>query len=571
MNRRIGITLTEVIIVLLIISVILIIFFKAFNYILDKKIPYYVYNFYNELQYINKSLEKNLRTDENKDLLFSNILQNVDSKGYCSAFTKNLNTVGKVDCENSYLDQKIDLTRNVNYQCSRKFGLSVNSVGNIIFTNNYNPSDYPKCVDNTNYANTIYCSAVPTNQISNLVLDNRVAQGYKCEKVMSGTEQIGGIDIDSKLANMDNESSTKITTVNNISLYFVSLETGQKATYNLNATGSQEAICPFIRPKITGGFCKITDSQPKKNNVSVLRSRTNYVTFARSNNDTTATCKGRAQLQALRAGTTGSWGNVNGGFPDYDYTKPRQFQFGSNDEGISYTTPSVESNCAAYLVGANKKYSTPTNRRETSFKFVTGECNWFNCNYSNNQTITMYLQFKSMQFNQTDLNNYYAKWNNFFSKNNMSPQTIAAIDNKTYNEGNVESQVSGASVKHLIYAAIDKDFSKAEMKKDLFVFEQYGDKIIPVGYLANDRNSPLKFNVYKRSADTGRVYRIGARNMTYCEAMSYVGGKVSEYCGCKDVNGNIVTEFEESTECGTLGCDLRAVRPNFKSVWLPRK
>ena len=111
------------------------------------------------------------------------------------------------------------------------------------------------------------------------------------------------------------------------------------------------------------------------------------------------------------------------------------------------------------------------------------------------------------------------------------------------------------------------------MKKNIFVFQQFKNKIIPVGYLANDRNSPLKFNVYTRATkkEGYPIVRIGERNMTYCEAMSYVGGKVSEYCGCKDVNGNIVTEFEESTECGTLGCDLRAVRPNFKSVWLPNK
>ena len=76
MRKIKGFSLLEVIIVLVIISIILISIFGVFKYVLNNKVAYYVYNFYNELQYINKAIEKNLRKDNEayKDQLFTVIL-----------------------------------------------------------------------------------------------------------------------------------------------------------------------------------------------------------------------------------------------------------------------------------------------------------------------------------------------------------------------------------------------------------------------------------------------------------------------------------------------------------------
>ena len=93
---------------------------------------------------------------------------------------------------------------------------------------------------------------------------------------------------------------------------------------------------------------------------------------------------------------------------------------------------------------------------------------------------------------------YYNKWNNFFNNNPNFPKlTKAAISSLNVNEGCIESdeiklESSGSEgyLSHFIYTSIDTPFSKGKMNKDIFVFEHFKDKIIPVGYLASDKNTP---------------------------------------------------------------------------------
>ena len=97
MRKIKGFSLLEVIIVLVIISIILISIFGVFKYVLNNKVAYYVYNFYNELQYINKAIEKNLRKDNEayKDQLFTVILKEIDAKKYMETFYINYKTQNK--------------------------------------------------------------------------------------------------------------------------------------------------------------------------------------------------------------------------------------------------------------------------------------------------------------------------------------------------------------------------------------------------------------------------------------------------------------------------------------------
>ena len=145
---------------------------------------------------------------------------------------------------------------------------------------------------------------------------------------------------------------------------------------------------------------------------------------------------------------------------------------------------------------------------------------------------------------------YFEKWNGFFTKTGTNRKTINALSGSNYNEGSEEAQTikfkypqnlntSSAYLNHFIYVSIDKPFSKGEIGKNIFAFEQFEDKIIPVGYLASDKNTPLKFNVITRDPITFKIKKVNDKPLTYCEAMIYTGEKFSPFCNCKNPeNGN---------------------------------
>ena len=570
MRKIKGFSLSEVIIVLVIISIILISIFGVFKYVLNNKVAYYVYNFYNELQYINKALEKNLRKNnqEYKDQLFTSILQKINAEEYCSAIADSINTIDKVDCKSSSNNGTFQekLNKDVEYNCSRIWDIKIDDNG--LVAGLTPDQQYSNCQDITSLADALNCNATPTSIISDAVINNtKYTYTYVCTKEKKveeeNTESLLSFNVDSKLGIAGN-----IKTANNINLAFLSFDNAQtlNVKYNLNTTLSQDHICPaFDTHSYNCSYSNESWNSDYWNSYSGGGNThfLNYITptLTKKNNQCVYNklgAKFKFKLCAYRGRNYVCWDDSN-------YY---------SDDGNTRSYPDNISSCNERLMAArvrkdtnkltSNKYTTQKRTGEFSNKCKNIRGNfWLKSNhkivYSYDDTVKQYYD------------KYYKKWNNFFTNYGVAQQERIAINGVTYLEGSVESKISeNVNTKHFIYAAIDKDFSKAEMKKDIFVFEQYGDKIIPVGYLANDKNSPLKFNVYTRSAQTGHLSRV-ARDITYCEAMSYVGGKVSEYCGCKDGKGNIVTEFEKHDSCGTLGCDLRAVKPNFKSVWLPSK
>ena len=103
------------------------------------------------------------------------------------------------------------------------------------------------------------------------------------------------------------------------------------------------------------------------------------------------------------------------------------------------------------------------------------------------------------------------------------------------------------------------------MGKNIFVFEQFGNKIIPVGYLANNQNTPLKFNVITRKLDSFKIEKVNEKPLTFCEAMKYTGEKFSQYCGCKDANDQIVTQYTKIATCDNkFGCIIMPVKASKK-------
>ena len=155
--------------------------------------------------------------------------------------------------------------------------------------------------------------------------------------------------------------------------------------------------------------------------------------------------------------------------------------------------------------------------------------------------------------------NYFTKWETYFKNIGYDPITNKGIrftraelsgsniDEGKYEENNYtttfkypQNLTTGSKyLNHIIYVSINTPFSKGENGKNIFAFEQFGDKIIPVGFLANDVNSPLKFDVITRNPETFKIEKVNYYNgtekrpLTFCEAMSYTGEEFSQYCGCR--------------------------------------
>ena len=188
------------------------------------------------------------------------------------------------------------------------------------------------------------------------------------------------------------------------------------------------------------------------------------------------------------------------------------------------------------------KYYMTTNVDNWTYKYI-GTCR-------NN----MFKQRE--QIYTTSAEKYYTKWNNFFKntykKTGTARKTISALSGSNIDEGKYEENNYTTTFKypqnltteskylnHIIYVSINTPFSKGENGKNIFAFEQFGDKIIPVGFLANDANSPLKFDVITRNPKTFKIEKVNYYNgtekrpLTFCEAMSYTGEEFSQYCGCR--------------------------------------
>ncbi len=60
------------------------------------------------------------------------------------------------------------------------------------------------------------------------------------------------------------------------------------------------------------------------------------------------------------------------------------------------------------------------------------------------------------------------------------------------------------------------------------------------------------------------------RPLTFCEAMKYTGEKFSQYCGCKDANDQIVTQYTKIATCDNkFGCIITPVKASKnKNIYL---
>lgn len=606
-RKAIGFTYIEVMIIIALISFVCVVTTKVIQHNLEQKIPLYVYNLYKNLDTESKLLTKRFLTEDENGLNGSSspsasssgignktieeILKKVDAKTYCKAFAKDINLVGEVDCENSVEDEEAGFSENrsIQYDCSRSYSFRVNDDGSYLetLTPIYN-SNLSQCLNNENFSDkTISCNAKPTIAINALLKKNTEGNyTYSCKK-SEETDEDGADEAETEKSQFSLDSKPKtgkaLQTTNNVYLKFVTLKPSDgKYTlkYNLLANIGQDEIMPthsFDTPISCGcrpqsdkdGDCiKVFNWQvnddccqwfwdgQKKRWGSLWRTLDNWsVTPSFENNKCTfkvitKTCALDAKTDVIQKPKSYS----------KEIELMQEFQIG---DPLAYARERQEND---YKIDENSLVVTNVIIQK-KYKDISGR---------NRNPIVSKLDIRQVAYNFNDnkefYRKYYTKWNSFFTNNNFAKVTKDAINLQEVNEGSLEKTIENASsettnlneyLAHFIYAAIDIPFSKGQMNKNIFVFEQFGNNIIPVGYLANNPNTPLKFDVVTRGTNTLNIKKLNQKPLTFCEAMQYTGDKFSKYCSCKNLSGSVVTQYPKSSVCdNNFGCLIKPVQPS---------
>lgn len=609
-------TLVEILLVVSLIGFLYIVTTKVIHHNIDHKIPLYVYNLYKNLN--NESIlltrklleeangessssgsdtdnggssvdgntgEESNGADNTSKKTIEEVLSGLDAKSYCEAFAEDINTLGNIDCQNIVKIQPVieDLTKNITYDCTRSYKFSVNDNGTYeeirepILENSINTCESNNDVN----IEALKCKATPTISINNLLINNtNNLYAYNCKINKSDdneNENKHFFDIRVK------PNFTKsLKTINNINLNFIDIvpETEKYILkYNLLANINQDAICPEISrakfDKSSSVKCNITFSKVNlvgdlydPLNSTILYKREPYEFYCKRMSGGLKKSSNEPVKSHAYYGLDQSIPTMNNNCIGYiqhadDIKKFKQIDF------INYKDKIV------WYPGVDGSYcSTPTNQKTREYCAIDPPEStdvgflYINVKLLNRNTI---LDNDSQNFNH-EL--YYNKWSNFFNNNrNFAKVTKSELNLTSKNEGSVERTIEKKTSEKLylarfIYAAIDTTLEKGEMNKNIFVFEQFGDKIIPVGFLANDPNTPLKFDVITRNPTTYKIEKINykdgmeKRPLTFCEAMAYTGEKFSEYCGCKKQN-EPVTQYDKSSYCfNSFGCMISPVKPS---------
>ena len=617
-DKKTGFTFVEVILVMALVSFLYIVTMKVIQHNLDQKVPVYVYNLYKNLDNESKLLTKKLIEEANSSegggsssdgsgsnsnqKTIDDVLKGMDAKTYCQAFANDANLIGNINCTNSSTEEdigEVNTDKKINFNCTRDDHISFGYLNNTYEIKSTGSENYDstkvqcsqnKIIDDNQ---TIICNAKPTQKVDSLFLDNTQSNyTYNCQKIKEASSPdyssqtkniIGNYNVDTKIKIQDN-----LKTTNNIHLFFKTLYAKEimKGQYNLKVNVSRDQICPKLDTLSTtitesDTHCNIDCTAKIDNstqNTSLFKIKT--CTASSSISDSTLTCTPSVIAWVKKLASRGdNWINA--------LTPIQVNEFTSKTANVTATT-SMKNNCQGYLAYAKdiinntKKYNSGVTVTKNVNASKGGSCKdharsicgdgTYDINHTRNVYMSLTAQIILSNKTKEHYKEYYNKWYNFFEDHsNLTKQTYAAIKKKEYSEGIIngtENLYNSAKddkqyLAHFIYAAIDTSFEKGEMGKNIFVFEQFGNKIIPVGYLANNQNTPLKFNVITRKLDSFKIEKVNEKPLTFCEAMKYTGEKFSQYCGCKDANGKIVTQYTKNTACeNNFGCMIKPVSPS---------
>lgn len=524
-------TFIEVLLVISLIGFLYVVSMKVIQHNVEQKTALYVYYLYKNLENESQILTKKVLEDpnvilEDKDFILTEtkrdnamqkVLQNIDAKKYCELFANDINVTGKVNCEENIKNEEISVSKNIttSYDCKRDYSFTIDNDGkyNEVFNPTYNLS-ISQCLNNKNFeSETVKCNATPTKTITNLIKNNLFNQTYTCTKTEETTddesaEQSIAFDI-----NVKPQMQKSLKSANNINFNFVTLSNSnikKTGIYNLFADVTQEAICPSVSiDKNANDFIFLTQDPIKYITDKGFDNKNLDVTWYPNKNN-------------------GSFLVIAGAYQYY--------------KGLFGSTRITPSNINVRKDEKNYKNVTTCEGRLANLRIQKRLCETFKNGqiisfrrFDNNKidySSTKKWEFKDYFSGQSQI--YYTKWNSFFQNNpSFEIKEIEEFSLTSVDEGKVTSSIPFSSyIAHFIYTTIDKSFKNGNLGKDIFIFEHFGDKIIPVGYLANNLETPLKFNVITRDLKTLKLKKLNDKPLTFCEAMIYTGDKFSPYCEC---------------------------------------
>lgn len=591
-KEKSAFSFVEIILVMVLISFLYVVTSKVIQHNLEKKIPVYVYYLYKNLENENTLLTKKLLKKSNEEEPNSNksigeVLKGLDAKSYCQTFAEDTNLIGQVDCINSSTEERIGESNYqiINFNCTRDESIGFGYANNTYQINSTSSQNYDstkeQCIQNkiVDKNQIITCNAKPPEKVNDLLIDNTQSNyTYSCQKiegVISSGPIVSNYDVDKKI-----DIPGHLKTTNNIHLFFKTLYAKEitKGQYNLNVKLNRDEICPRLNTlssTLTADDteCEITCTA-KINNTTIDNKQFNIKTCSKSPSISGSTLTCSPTVTAWVWKTKGSrWIDA--------LTNIQEKAFKSKIASVTATT-SMTNNCDGYLQYAqNVINGIYNNSSAVSYNVDAaygGSCSDHSSDICSPKTrnVNMDLTAKIIISNTTKelYTKYFNTWNNFFNDYSLlfpTKQSINAISNIEYQEGAISGteNLSGDDGKqylaHFIYAAIDTPFDKGEMDKNIFTFEQFGNRIIPVGYLANNANTPLKFDVITRNPQSLKINKVNEKPLTFCEAMSYTSETFSEYCGCKDESNKVITKYMSSnSQCNNnFGCKIRPIKPSL--------
>lgn len=559
MNRKSkAFTLAEIIIVMMLIAFLWTCVVKVINKNMENKVKVYLFNIYNELQYAGKATDKTLSKNKNESI--QDILLETNAINYCDAFVSNINSSNAVDCVQgtSEFMVKKDVKPNIlnTFTCTRTYKYKVNSNGGVNETYSPTKSDYVRDISpySKNYQNLLTESAKTGNKY------------YSCSKETTylpkdedqDQDEAGEFKLEQRLTNQAFVSS------NNVSFYFITTKSyvdnnySEQDVYNYVANVYQDAICdaaPTGSSSSADAYKKLFIYNPYMSAKSVYgQGNIGNVKFGSASSSNVGIFKAQKGVKSCGY----SWETIQTKIPTNLYNSDRCKTF------FNLYTNYGNNKCCVFAF--NNEGDSIGGHKDIG-------C-WEAICQSKIPCVQMPVKIGNDYASQDQIANFYNKWNNYFKNNFNSKVFYNSGTNLTNaNEGTEEKtvKINGDSSltypNHFIYVAIDNAFKYGTYGKDVFAFEHFGSKIIPVGILANDKNSPLKFNVITRDLYTKKIERLNKEPLNFCEAMKYTGEKFSQYCACKDDGGNIVTQYNDNNvkaEClKGFGCAIRPINPSI--------
>lgn len=527
-----GFNITEVIFVLIIASVIAILFITTLRKNFNDKVPLYTYYLYNELNDVAKLIAKDTKTIN---------LETLEASTFCNYLERKINTIGKVSCNNqntNLIIQNIkeiwqkDLTEIIRDNGSQKWEATVTGSDEYSKLSNDSENinlDITQVLNalTSNFQNSANKSFTTANGIETLISAGTTSKTKVYQIVHNYNEHCPNPSKSSEIKFYSPENMANMMVFKNFPYSFYSVDFTQYYTIWYN------------------GACRYVLIKGEKEGDPFYDSTTYDKDKEKSYNGI-----GRQALIDT-INTTIS----DKGLP---YPSDCEHDLDSSEKGDLYKY-STCSTCKARLnnLMIQKLIRDTYGKASTiSYSLALGSC--YKGSYNDNTIFSSGTNFLSST-NMFSLANeqYLNKWSGYFEKQGKAAN-YEAPRSETIQDSEEVNPIKYTN--HFITVGIDDSLEK-KAEKAIFSFEYFNYEFIPIGYLANNINSPLKFNVYKHNAETNTKEKLNTYALTYCQAKEMTGGPVSKYCNC---NNNGTTTFAPAQACdNAMGCSIIPIKPSL--------